>query len=140
MTLTYPNSLFQLFFSMFIYLSLCVSNTYAADTSHNDNALDITPKRCVALRQGQICYQEVTFTWKQLQIGNYCLVELPTKQVLKCWQQVREGEFNFDFQSSQSKSFALRNKGQEQNLSEAQITVSWVFKSSKRPKSSWKLL
>jgi hypothetical protein len=113
--------------------------TAESEQRQQNQNLVVSPKRCVALRQGQICYQEVAFRWQQLQVGNYCLVELPTQEILKCWQQVRSGEFDLDFQYNQSTRFALRVQGQEQNLSVVPITVSWVFKSSKRPKSSWKL-
>jgi hypothetical protein len=126
------------FIGLFILLT-CSANSVQADTHQQNKNLVVSPKRCVALRQGQTCYQEVTFKWQQLQIGDYCLVELPTQEVLKCWQQSRSGEFDFDFQYSQSTIFALRKEGHQQNVSETPITVSWVFKSSKRPKSSWKL-
>jgi hypothetical protein len=117
--------------------SLCLTSLVNANESQY--GLTVSPKRCVALRQGQICYQEVTFEWQQTLTRNYCLVELPTQEVLKCWQQVQKGSFDFDFQYNQSTNFALREQGKDQNLSIVPITVSWVFKSSKRPKSSWKL-
>lgn len=113
--------------------------SYSLQANQSDNGLFVKPQRCVALRQGQVCYQDVVFNWRQPKTGNYCLVNLSTKYVLKCWQNTEQGTFNLDFQSTQSTNFALRAEEQDIDLSTIQITVSWVFKSSKRPKSSWKL-
>lgn len=111
----------------------------AQDNPSDTKTLTVTPKRCVALRQGQVCYQNITFTWQQATIGNYCLVELSTLNNIQCWSQQKMGKFTFDFQSDKSKTFVLRHEGKEDNLATTDITVSWVFKSSKRPRSSWKL-
>ena len=125
---------------VFVLLACTTSSVNADAGKQNQNKnLVVSPKRCVALRQGQVCYQDVRFQWQQPLAGNYCLFELPTNEILKCWKQTRTGVFDFDFQYDQSTGFALRKEGQEQNLAETSITVSWVFKSSKRPKSSWKL-
>jgi len=128
-----------LYFTLLFMAFIWSSNGHSAARDQYNIGLHVTPERCVALRQGQTCYQEVTFTWRQSQKGNYCLVELSTMQVLQCWQQVNSGKFEWDFQSSESREFALRNQDTTENLAASRITVSWVFKSSKRPKSSWKL-
>jgi hypothetical protein len=111
----------------------------SAEREQLTNGLFVKPERCVALRQGQTCYQEVTFRWHQPHVGNYCLVNLSTKQTLKCWKNSNQGMFHLDFQSTQSTDFVLRAQDQDVELSKIRISVSWVFKSSKRPKSSWKL-
>lgn len=126
---------FTLLFMTFIW----TSSGHAAASDPYNVGLHVKPERCVALRQGQTCYQEVMFTWRQPQKGNYCLVELSSMDVLQCWQQAYSGQFALDFQSSESLEFALRKQDVTENLAVAQITVSWVFRSSKRPKSSWKL-
>jgi hypothetical protein len=127
------------YFSLLLVAFTWVTYSHSTELHQNSNELLVTPKRCVALRQGQTCYQEVIFSWRQSQKGNYCLFNLSTVQVLKCWQNTEQGTFNLDFQSTQSTDFVLRAEKQEIDLSKTQITVSWVFKSSKRPKSSWKL-
>ena len=123
-----------------LFMTLTFASTgYSATNNQDKIGLHVTPERCVALRQGQTCYQEVTFTWRQSQQGNYCLIALSTMEVLQCWQQANSGKFEWDFQSPESQEFVLRIQDQSNNLSVTPITVSWVFKSSKRPKSSWKL-
>jgi hypothetical protein len=128
-----------LYFTLIFVTLMWASSVYSAADNQHNIGLHNTPQRCVALRQGQTCYQEVTFHWHQSQKGNYCLVELSTMDVLQCWQQTQSGKFEWDFQSSESQDFALRNQDKTENLAMTNITVSWVFKSSKRPKSSWKL-
>lgn len=127
------------YFTLILVAYTWATYSRSAEHSQNSNELLVTPERCVALRQGQTCYQEVIFSWRQSQKGNYCLINLSTKQVLKCWKNSKQGKFNLDFQSTQSNDFVLRSAKQDIDLSKTQITVSWVFKSSKRPKSSWKL-
>ena len=88
---------------------------------------------------GKLGFQKVRFSWHHPNPGNFCVVNTSTTQIIKCWQHSSKGEFMHDFQASESNSFALREAQGETDLSQTSITVSWVFKSSKRPKSSWKL-
>ena len=122
-----------------VWVCLFASQTNAKNSLNETNTLTVTPNRCVALRQGQVCYQKVTFSWQQPEMGNYCLVELSTLDNVKCWSQVKTGKVMLDFQSDKSTDFVLRKEGTEDDLALVNITVSWVYKSSRRPKSSWKL-
>jgi hypothetical protein len=101
--------------------------------------LKVTPKPCVALRKGQKCYLEVTFSWQHPQVSNYCLVNITTNKTMRCWKQQAKGEFSFDFQSRQSNNFALRIQESTTDIAQATIPVAWVYKSSKRAKSTWRL-
>ena len=101
--------------------------------------LKVTPTPCVALRQGQKCYLEVTFSWQQPQVSNYCLVNITTNKTIKCWQQQTKGELSFDFQSKLTNNFALRNQESTTDIAQATIPVVWVYKSSIRAKSTWRL-
>ena len=139
MILTYQKHLASFVFGFTAAVCLYTSSTYAENNSPKENELAVTPLRCVALRQGQICYQEVTFRWHQPEVGNYCLVELSSSDNIKCWSNVKTGEVDFDFQSDKSLTYGIRKTDEQTNLSSVHITVSWVFKSSKRPKASWKL-
>lgn len=101
--------------------------------------LTVTPKPCVALHKGQKCYLEVTFRWQHPQVSNYCLVNTTTNKSIICWQQQTKGEFSFDFQSKLSNNFALRNQESTIDIARTTIPVAWVYKSSKRAKSTWRL-
>jgi hypothetical protein len=99
MKLTYQKYLPILSFSLCVTVCLFTGSTHAQGNNVKDNELVGIPLRCVALRQGQVCYQEVIIKWHQAEMGNYCLVELSSLNNIKCWSQVNTGEVNFDFQS-----------------------------------------
>lgn len=119
---------------------LCMTNTQASPMESVDNArLDVTPKRCIALRKGQICYLEVTFHWQHPKMGDYCLLNVTNNKTVKCWQQTKNGQFSFDFQSTMSNDFSLRSQKSGKVHANAHIAVAWVYKSSKRAKSTWRI-
>jgi len=126
-----------------LIVALCLmmtSNAIATPTGNSNSAqLDVTPKRCIALRKGQKCYLEVTFQWQHPQISNYCLINKTTNKSLKCWSNQSAGNFSFDFQSTESNDFTLRNQNSTTDLANARIALAWVYKSSKRAKSTWRL-
>lgn len=101
--------------------------------------LTIKPERCVALRQGQTCYQQVQFNWRSSQKGDFCLINKNQNMTLQCWTQKAKGQFSYDFQAQQSRSYVMRAKDSNIDLALQKITVAWVYKSSKRPKASWRL-
>ncbi|WOH36441.1 DUF3019 domain-containing protein [Thalassotalea fonticola] len=130
--------------AVFLCIACCFTSVSAnADGTQDNKAqlaqLKVTPKRCIALRKGQKCYLEVTFSWRHPKVGDYCLVNITTIKTIKCWQQQAKGELNFDFQSTLSNDFALRKQQSETDLARARIPVAWVYKSSKRAKSTWRL-
>lgn len=96
------------------------------------------PSGCVALRQGQTCYQQVSFSWQQASKGSYCLYEKNTTTQLACWQNVSHGRFTLDFQSPNSKIFELRGMNSDNDV-EAEVTVQWAYESRKRSKVRWRL-
>jgi len=127
----------------YLIATLCLimaSNVYAssADTS-NLAHLEVSPEQCIALRKGQKCYLEVTFSWRHPQVRDYCLVNITTNKTIKCWDHQTKGKLNFDFQSTLSHEFSLRVKGATVDLAHTRIPVAWVYKSSKRAKSTWRL-
>lgn len=129
-----------------LLVGLCLitaSNAYASSTeiviTANATHLEVSPKKCIALRKGQKCYLEVVFSWQHTKISDYCLVNITTNEIMKCWLQQSKGEFSFDFQSTLTNDFALRFQDSASDLASARIPVAWVYKSSKRAKSTWRL-
>lgn len=138
---------FKAIFAISVVVFILISASVSAETIVNsvpDTAqasayLKVTPKRCIALRKGQVCYLDVDFSWQHPKINDYCLVNTTTSKTIKCWKQQRQGEFSFDFQSTLTNDFALRHKASTKNLANTQISVAWVYKSTKRAKSTWRL-
>lgn len=123
-----------------LYVTLLSSSLLGVNVNAQDTTgLNVKPARCVALRQGQVCYQRVTFHWHTRQAGNYCLFEDGQEQPLQCWQQLKRGQYKIDFQSPNNIRYVLREQSSMNPVSEAEITVAWVYKSKKKPRASWRL-
>jgi len=143
------NKAFNLYTVIFLLIGYCLISVSAnAETTQGITSLSnteqltqlkVTPKPCVALRKGQKCYLEVTFSWQHPEISNYCLVNSTTNKTIKCWRQQTKGQYSFDFQSRLSNDFALRKQESSVDIARTTIPVAWVYKSSKRAKSTWRL-
>lgn len=118
-------------------LSLCINHKLSANESAS--LLFVKPIRCIALRQGQVCYQKITFNWRTEQTGSYCLYAKEQKEALKCWEQSSSGTYKMDFQSDSSTLFVLQNEKNKEVVANTSITVAWVYKSRKPQKSTWRL-
>jgi len=130
----------MLFASIYISIpTMAVSSKDQLSSITPSAQLTVTPKPCVALHKGQTCYLEVTFSWQHPQVNNYCLVNITTNKTITCWQKQAQGKFSFDFQSTSSNDFALRGQASDIDLAQTRIPVAWVYKSSKRAKSTWRL-
>jgi len=133
----------KIFLSLYCFnalLLLITASTQAMAVDTFEQAqLSVTPERCIALHKGQTCYLEVTFSWQTPKIDDYCLVNTTTSRVITCWQQEKKGQFGFDFQSTISNDFVVRSQKSGKIHAMAQIPVAWVYKSSKRAKSTWRL-
>ena len=121
--------------TVFSLLLISPFNIEAASTK----ALSVTPKQCIALHKGQLCYLDVTFKWQQPVSGNYCLVNITTDDLVKCWSNREQADLAYDFNAIETHKFALRHSQSDVNIATAQIPVVWVYKSKRRAKSSWRL-
>ncbi len=102
-------------------------------------SLEVTPARCVALHQGQICYQSANLVWQAVHAARYCLFISNDTKALKCWPQQNAGSMIFDFQSPNTQIFRLRNMDIGQDLVQTQLSVAWVYGNEKRRRTSWRL-
>ncbi|WP_052417472.1 DUF3019 domain-containing protein [Cellvibrio mixtus] len=101
-------------------------------------SLLLTPSRCVALHQGQVCYQRVQISWSSFAAGNYCVYQEATPQPLHCWQEQTQGTFVYEFASDSSLLLQLKN-AQQQVVAESTMEVAWVYKANTRRKTHWRL-
>ncbi len=117
--------------------ALAADNT-SATTTPEPASLLLTPARCVALHQGQVCYQRVQISWSSFAAGNYCLFQEATPQPLYCWQEQTQGTFVYEFASDSSLLLQLKNI-QQQVVAESTMEVAWVYKANTRRKTHWRL-
>lgn len=101
--------------------------------------LSIHPAHCVALHQGQVCYQNIRIEWSAGQEGDYCLYWALSEQPLQCWDASSAGEFEYDFQSPRSVTFSLRASRPGGGEIDSEMRVAWVHKARKRRRLNWRL-
>jgi len=133
-----------------IFLLLALSIPVNAQSDKQDNMqvnapvaeavlLQLKPNRCVALHQGQVCYQDVQLLWSAPHVGHYCLHQQNVAQPLHCWQNVNAGEFRYEFASDASVQLQLVNAQTKTVVAQAGLEVAWVYKANTRRQTHWRL-
>ena len=103
------------------------------------NRLSSLPSKCVSLKRGLVCYQQLNMRWQAADIGDYCIVQLETALPQKCWLQQQSGELAFEFISDHSQQYALRQRGSNIDLATVQIEVKWVYKQHRKDSFKWRV-
>ena len=101
--------------------------------------LQLKPNRCVALHQGQVCYQTIQLLWSAPQAGHYCLHQENVAQPLHCWQSVNAGEYSYEFASDASVQLQLVDAQTKTVVAQAGLEVAWVYKANTRRQTHWRL-
>lgn len=119
---------------------LLVSSTMLVQVASAEEVLlSSKPSKCISLNEGLVCYQNIQVQWQAPDIGDYCLVQTSSNQVLNCWEQQRKGQFKFEFSERQSEDYVLRQKDQGNDLADMRIDVKWVYKKNRRDRLRWKV-
>ncbi|MFT7568715.1 MAG: hypothetical protein ACI846_003041, partial [Pseudoalteromonas distincta] len=87
---------------------------------------------------GRNCYADVTLTWEQPIIGNYCLRDATSKYIMQCWLKQQSGTLNYAFDSQQSISFELFDSNTSKVISTAEVKLQWVYQ-NRQKKRRWRL-
>lgn len=98
----------------------------------------VKPDRCIALRQGQVCYQKLTFQWAAIN-REVCLVEKGKSVTIKCWTSNSATRFKYAFESDSEKTYQLQDKTSQATLAEVKVNVAWVYKNSEKVSTGWRL-
>lgn len=114
-------------------------SAYAENQVGMITQLNVKPDRCVALRQGQVCYQSVVFQWSSDRQGDYCLVNAKTDKVIKCWQGTQQAKLNYEIESATTQQFYLSLKNTQTPLRQVQVKVAWVYDQNAHRSSGWRL-
>lgn len=119
---------------------LFIAHAVQADNAGAETAqLQLKPNRCVALHQGQVCYQKIQLSWNTPQAGNYCLYQQHTETPVFCWQGVIAGQYQYEFASDTSVQLQLVNVQTKTPVATAALEVAWVYKANTRRKTHWRL-
>lgn len=120
-------------------LIIFASTAQANDAVIESAQLQLKPHRCVALHQGQVCYQTVQLSWSASQPANYCLYQQFNEAPLYCWQNAAAGQHRYEFASDSSVQLQLINIQTNSVVATATVEVAWVYKANTRRKTHWRL-
>lgn len=130
----------RLSFAISASILLFITHTVQANNAGLEPAqLQLKPNRCVALHQGQACYQKIQLSWRAPQAGNYCLYQQHTEAPLYCWKNVAAGEYQYEFASDTSTQLQLVNIQTKTTVATAALEVAWVYKANTRRKTHWRI-
>lgn len=102
-----------------------------------ETLLKIKPAKCVTLKQGNTCYQDLKVSWKSDSKGKYCFVNVKNTNPVKCWDNVKNGQFEFEFVGLQSTDYILLKMPEKIPVVKQHFSVKWVYKA--RPNNRWRL-
>lgn len=111
-----------------------VSNGYA-----DENQLHIKPTRCIALHEGQVCYQTLNISWKAEVADTYCLYQQDNKVPLMCWENIASAKWSYEFEGKSTQKFMLLRKQDAKQIAEVSIEVAWVYDANSRRESHWRI-
>ncbi len=110
-----------------------------AITYADENILRIKPARCIALHEGQVCYQKLNISWQAGLADSYCLYQQDNKTPLMCWENVAAGKWSYEFEGATTQKFVLLRKQDAKQIAEVSIEVAWVYDASSKRESHWRV-
>jgi len=126
-------------FCIVAWLPHAYAQTSAAPQQSADAILRIKPARCIALHEGQTCYQTLKIEWQAEAPDAYCLFQKDNKAPLLCWDNVAAARDNYEFESDNTQKFTLIRKRDNKVVAEFTVEVAWVYDSRSRRESHWRI-
>jgi len=117
-----------------VFTAFVSSVAMASDTK--SPVFNVTPERCVTLRQGQPCFVRARFEWQSAEAMQVCVYGIEGKK-LKCWTAVSGGRLVVPQTLPGTTDYVLADADGNE-LGRASIGVSWVYK-KKGSKRRWRL-
>jgi len=132
-----PIFLASLRYFQMVFVVLIIFNSKSA-LSQEGVELNLKPKQCISLREGQKCYTLVEISWHAQSLGEYCLFSSVQKEALQCWKNDSSGNYKSELTIKKDLVFTIKNRANSIEAS-ATIELGWVYKRSSRKKSSWRM-
>ncbi|MFT5277102.1 MAG: hypothetical protein ACI97K_001240 [Glaciecola sp.] len=126
--------------SLNIFIAFVISIlSINASASETEGVISISPKQCIALNQGNLCYLDIEITWSLQEQGNYCLFSSQQESSLQCWQGKRVGDFAREIVAKENVVFSLKPQNSKIILGSAKLEMAWVYKKNNRSHSTWRM-
>lgn len=129
--------------ALLVFISLIFDSTAEELTISGITEFKVQPQQCVTLRQGRDCFATITVQWQKPTKQSLCLYQVnkknsDDKQKLQCWDKMQQGQTIFEFESSDTLTYQLRTKHDDQLIDETEVVVSWLHKNTTR-RRRWRL-
>ncbi|MCP4430594.1 MAG: DUF3019 domain-containing protein [Gammaproteobacteria bacterium] len=111
---------------------LCVLVMQASASMASDLFLELSPAKCVTLKQGSQCYQDIEVNWQTDMPGSYCLTLSSQNAPLQCWTEKKKASYKFEFVGRESTLLGLVDQNTGKLLKKSMIEVKWVYKNRSR--------
>jgi hypothetical protein len=103
---------------------------------------EVKPARCIALHQGQTCYQDLELNWRTPPTGDYCLVQLGDAEgsepsLISCWSGIEKTSHRLEFVSDRNIIYQIRLRDQTTALAQVVVELAWVYKSGSTNYNVW---
>ncbi len=118
---------------------LCLFAILTKTAFAEENRLSLKPARCVALHEGQRCYQTVSITWHTAIKETLCIYQQNVSEPLTCWDNQDSGTMKIDFEESSTTTFYLQRMQDNKVLSEVAFEVAWVYDTRSHRDSHWRI-
>lgn len=116
------------------------TNASESDSSVSESIkLNVRPVTCVALHKGQTCHKNLRFSWPPLPAGRYCLHASDSLHPLRCWQDTAKINLTTGYSSATKVRYELRKENSDIPLAHAVVKTAWVYRTSRRSSSGWRL-
>lgn len=122
---------------LFLLLEIASGGVFADPP--NQVQLGVKPNRCIALHQGQFCYQSLTFSWWTALPHRHCLYLESEPEPMACWEARKLSRYQYEFKSTEDQWFILRDETEQRVLARIKVDVAWVYKRSKKVSTGWRL-
>ena len=121
--------------ALLIISSFCWPLAWAAPEGH----LELKPRRCVTLHEGQVCYQTFAVAWRADAAADYCLYQSGQADAIQCWMGASSGEGAYHLSAQASVVLYLARRDDKSPIAQARAEVAWVYRKSFRRKSHWRV-
>jgi hypothetical protein len=92
----------------------------------------IKPRLCVLNAGEEVCRDELEVKWESPVSRSLCLFQSDKQEPLRCWEDTRRGEYQFELTASASTDFQLREQESDQPLSDQRFQVVYNDKKFRR--------
>ncbi|MFT6268008.1 MAG: hypothetical protein ACJAVV_000813 [Alphaproteobacteria bacterium] len=123
---------------LFVMLIILIM-PFNGEALESPEVINLSPKQCVALNEGSLCYVDIEISWSVEQLGDFCLFSSQQDAPIKCWDAQQTGTIEREIVAMKDLEFYLKAKGKEVIIGKVKLEMAWVYKKNNRSHSRWRM-